>query len=186
MTASARIGVLGVGDELMGDGGIGPLVLKTLEARYEIPPNVLLHDLGTPGPGIASFLADYDAIILIDTMSAKGRLTDGRGYSKRHLDRGPFLRCVSPHDPALVEALLFAEFSGKGPREVLLLSVIPEATEMGCTPAEELWAAVVPAMSAVLAELHRLGVDVRARAHEAVPSIWWEEKLVLESEPAET
>lgn len=38
MTASLRIGVFGVGNVLMGDYGIGPLVLKILEARYEFPP----------------------------------------------------------------------------------------------------------------------------------------------------
>ncbi len=47
MTASLRIGVLGVGNILMGDDGIGPFVVRILEARYEFPPNVVLHDLGT-------------------------------------------------------------------------------------------------------------------------------------------
>jgi hydrogenase maturation protease len=50
MSEARRIGVLGVGNVLMGDDGIGPFVLKILESRYEFPPNVVLHDLGTPGP----------------------------------------------------------------------------------------------------------------------------------------
>ncbi len=54
MTASFRIGVLGVGNILMGDDGIGPFLVRILEARYEFPPNVVLHDLGTPGLGITS------------------------------------------------------------------------------------------------------------------------------------
>jgi hydrogenase maturation protease len=49
MTAPQLIGVLGVGNVLMGDVGIGPFVVKILESRSEFPSNVELHHLGTPG-----------------------------------------------------------------------------------------------------------------------------------------
>jgi hydrogenase maturation protease len=89
----------------MGDDGIGPFVLKILESRYEFPSNVVLHDLGTPGLGIASFFSDYDAVILIDAVSAKGQPGELRQYRKEQLVRVPIPQRVSPHDPALVEAL---------------------------------------------------------------------------------
>jgi hydrogenase maturation protease len=185
MTASRRIGVLGVGNVLMGDDGIGPFMLKILEARYEFPPNVVLHDLGTPGLGITSFFADYDAIIILDAVSAKGLPGDVRLYRKDQLVRVPIPQRVSPHDPALVEALLFSELSGKCPKEVLLVGVVPVSTELGCMLSETVRAAVLPAISAVLAELHRLGADARARENPATPSIWWEEKVVFKSDAAE-
>ncbi len=181
MTAERRIGILGVGNVLMGDDGIGPFVLKILEASYEFPANVVLHDLGTPGLGITSFFADYDAIILLDAVSAKGQPGDVRLYRKDQLVRVPIPQRVSPHDPALVEALLFSELSGKCPEEVLLVGVVPANTELGCTLTASVRAAVVPAISAVLEELRRLGADTQARKHPVAPSIWWEEKVVSES-----
>ena len=45
MSALARIGVLSVGNVLMGDDGIGPFILKLLDSRYEFPPELALHDL---------------------------------------------------------------------------------------------------------------------------------------------
>ncbi len=35
-----RIGVLGIGNVLMGDDAFGPYVVKVLEARYELPADV--------------------------------------------------------------------------------------------------------------------------------------------------
>lgn len=180
MSEARRIGVVGVGNVLMGDDGIGPFVLKILESRYEFPPNVVLHDLGTPGLGITSFFADYDAIVLVDAVSAKGRPGEVRRYTKNQLVRMPIPQRVSPHDPALVEALLFAEVSGRCPQDVLLVGIVPESCELGCGLTKSVRAAVVPAISAILAELHRLGVEAKARARAKKPSIWWEEKASSE------
>jgi hydrogenase maturation protease len=185
MTTPLRIGILGVGNVLMGDHGIAPFVIKILESRYEFPPNVVLHDLGTPGLGITSFFADYDAIILIDAVSAQAPAGEIRLYRKHQLVRVPIPQRVSPHDPALVEALLFAEFSGKCPREVLLVGVVPKATELGCWLSEDVRSAVVPVMSAVLTELNRLGISPQPRSGAAVPSIRWQENVVSENAPGE-
>lgn len=177
MTGSRRIGVLSVGNVLMGDDGIGPFVLKILESRYEFPANVILHDLGTPGLGITSFFADYDAVILIDAVSAKGLPGDVRLYRKDQLVRVPIPQRVSPHDPALVEALLFAELSGTCPGEVLLVGIVPAVTELGCRISPPVRAAVVPAISAILAELTRLGVPPNLRECALQPSIWWQDHV---------
>ncbi len=185
MTDSPRIGVLGVGNILMGDDGIGPFIAKILESRSEFPCNVVLHDLGTPGLRITSFFADYNAIILIDAVSAKAQPGEVRLYRKHQLVQVPIPPRVSPHDPALVEALLFAEFSGKSPTEVLLVGVVPKTTELGCSLTEEVKAAVNPAISAVVAELDRLGAAPLPRARATAPSIWWEEKVLSERAPGE-
>jgi hydrogenase maturation protease len=161
----------------MGDDGIGPYVLKILESRYEFPPNVVVHDLGTPGLGIASFFADYDAIILIDAVSAKGQPGDVCVYRKDKLVRVPIRQRLSPHDPALVEALLFAEFSGKCPQEVLLVGVVPQSVELGCEITQPVRNAAVPAISAILAELTRLGIKPQLRDCALQPSIWWQENV---------
>jgi len=141
------------------------------------PSSVVLHDLGTPGLGITSFFADYDAVILVDAVSAKGQPGDVRLYRKHELVRVPIPQRVSPHDPALVEALLFAELSGKCPGEVLLVGVIPEKTELGCGMTRVAHNAVQPAMTAITDELRRLGVEPRLRQCALRPSIWWRETV---------
>jgi len=185
MSSGPRIGVLGIGNVLMGDDGIGPFVVKILEASYEFAPNVVLHDLGTPGLGITSFFADYDVIILIDAVGAKDQPGSIHLFRKDQILRTPVPQRISPHDPALVESLLFAEFSGKCPAQVLLVGVVPNSTELGCVLSQEVRAAVAPAMSAVLAELHRLHAEPVPRIQQQPPSIWWEEKVVSQGAPGE-
>ena len=174
MTCPWKIGILGVGNVLMGDDGIGPFVVKVLESRFEFPQHVSLEDLGTPGLGITPFLSDYRAIILIDAVSAKGKPGDVKLYRKDELIHLRIQPRVSPHDPALVEALLFAELSEKCPGEVLLVGVVPESSELSCSLSVAARQAVVPAMEAVFVELRRLGIEPLPRTPPATPSIWWD------------
>lgn len=184
MSDAHRIGVLSVGNVLMGDDGIGPFILKILESRYEFPPCITLLDLGTPGLGITSFFADYDAIILIDAVNAKSEAGDVHLYRKDQLVRVPVSHRVSPHDPALVEALLFSELSGQCPRDVLLVGIVPATVELGCAISDRVRDSVVPATAAILSELARLGAEPCLRECELTPSIWWQEN-VSSSCPAE-
>jgi hydrogenase maturation protease len=177
MTGALRIGVLGVGNVLMSDDGVGPYILKILESRYEFPDSVTLLDLGTPGLGIASFFADYHAIILVDAVSGKGQPGSVHLYRKDQLVRVPVPHRVSPHHPALVESLLLAEWSGKCPGEVLLVGIAPETVRLGCEITERVRAAAEPAIVAILAELARLGVQPLLRERLARPSIWWQENV---------
>jgi len=177
MTVSRRIGVLGIGNVLMGDDGIGPFIVKILEARYEFPPDVILHDLGTPGLGITSFFADYDAVILLDAVSANAPAGEVRLYRKDQLVNIPVPQRVSPHDPALVEALLFSELAGQCPQEILLVGIVPKTTDLGCTLSNEVRSGIASAISSVLAELQRLGACPRVRSKQSRPSIWWQDQL---------
>ncbi|HUL33655.1 MAG TPA: hydrogenase maturation protease [Candidatus Eisenbacteria bacterium] len=174
MKAGRRIGVLGIGNVLMGDDGVGPYAIKLLEARYEFPEEVRLEDLGTPGLGITAAFAEYDSIILIDAVSAKKKAGEVQLYRKNELVQVPLKTRVSPHDPALVEALLFAEFSGKCPQDVLLVGVVPQACELGCGMSDAAHIGLEAAIRAVLTELERLGVEVKLKSLPDEPAIWWE------------
>ncbi len=174
MTGIRHIGVLGIGNVLMGDDSVGPYAVKLLEARYEFPENVELQDLGTPGLGITATFSEYDAIILIDTVSAKEKPGAVKLYRRIELLKVPLKTRVSPHDPALVEALLFAEFSGKCPQEVLLVGVVPQACELGCGMSDAVHIGMEGAIREVLEELHRLGVETKLKPRPDEPAIWWQ------------
>jgi len=165
----------------MGDDGVGPYTVKMLEARYKFPKQVELQDLGTPGLGISSVFSEYDAVILIDAVSAKRNPGEVKLYRKEELVQVPVKQRISPHDPALVEALLFAELSGKCPKEVLLVGVVPEACELGCGLSAAVQAGVETAIGVVLVELEQWGVPVKLKERADVPSIWWEKEASKDS-----
>ncbi len=176
-----RIGVLGIGNVLMGDDGVGPYTVKMLEARYKFPKQVELQDVGTPGLGISSVFSDYEAVILIDAVNAKKNPGEVKVYRKDELVLVPVKQRISPHDPALVEALLFAELSGKCPKEVLLVGIVPETCELGCGLSAAVQAGVETAIGLVLVELEQLGAPVKLKARPDVPRIWWEQEASKDS-----
>ena len=60
--------VLGMGCILMRDDGVGPSALATFASLYELPAEVELLDIGTPGPELAHQIGGYDALIVFDAL----------------------------------------------------------------------------------------------------------------------
>jgi hydrogenase maturation protease len=169
------VGIIGLGNVLMGDDAFGPYCIKILEAGYDFPEGVSALDAGTPGFDLTPHISGLKILIVIDTVRAEGAAGQLRLYRKedilRHL---PHAR-VNPHDPGLKEALLTLEFSGGGPEEVLLIGVIPESVSAKTALSDALKEAVPRAIDAVLEELMRLGLEGRAKARPQDPTIWWED-----------
>ena len=165
--------VLGLGNVLMSDDGIGPAVLRAFDEQYVVGPDVSVIDLGTPGLDLSPWFADAERVILIDTV--KATLPPGSLRLSKKADlrgRTPSVR-VSPHDPGVKETLLALEFAGRAPRDIELIGVVPAATTMGLelTPAVE--AAIPAAVHAVVAALERAGVAVLQRSRPFAHEPWW-------------
>ena len=173
MTA-ARIGVIGLGNVLMGDDAFGPWVVQTMLAEFAFPEDVSVEDLGTPGLDLIPYVADLEALVLVDTVRSSSPPGTIRLYRRDELlKHAPHAR-LSPHDPGVKEALLTAEFAGKGPREVLLVGAVPADTAMGVRLSPALREAVPRAVAEVLRELERLERPAVPRPSPEAPGIWWE------------
>ena len=171
-----RLTVIGLGNVLMGDDALGPTVIGALDAQYEFPPEVAVLDLGTPGLDLTPYLLGFDAAVIVDTVSAPGAAGAILLYRREEILKTPPQPRLSPHDPGLKEALLTVAFAGGGPREVLLVGVVPGkvTTGIGLTPAVR--AAVPDAVAEVVRELSRLGFEPRARSPLLQPDLWWERR----------
>jgi hydrogenase maturation protease len=169
-----RVSVVGLGNVLMGDDALGPMVIQALEAVYEFPEQVTVADLGTPGLDLIPYFTGLDALVIVDTVTSAGTPGELRLYRRDEIVRTPPQPRLAPHDPGLKEALLTTEFAGTGPREVLLVGVIPGEvrTSVGLSPAVR--SAVPAAVAEVVRELDRLGVPARVRAVPLPLDPWWE------------
>ena len=160
----------------MGDDALGPTVIRVLEAEYEFPRGVSVQDLGTPGLDLTPYLTGVEAAIVVDTVRASGAPGELRLYRRDEILKHLPQPRLSPHDPGLKEALLTMEFSGSGPREVLLVGVIPAevGTGVGLSPAVR--AAVGLAVEEVVKDLVRIGIAPRVRPEPVRPDLWWERR----------
>jgi len=175
MSANLRIAVIGMGNVLMGDDAAGPYVIETLNARFQFEYGVEAIDLGTPGLDLTPHIMGLDTLILVDTVLSDGPPGELRRYEKSALMRQTFRPRISPHDPALAEALTLAELTSACPRRVVLIGIIPEKCKKGTTLSPAVHRAVGDAVDAVIHELRECGAEVRFRSEPRRPNIWWEE-----------
>jgi hydrogenase maturation protease len=180
--SKTRILIGGIGNVLMGDDGVGPLVARLIESRYEFPSNVSVVDLGTPGLDLVVHLSHYDTAILVDAVDngqAAGTLTL---YDKSDIVRhGPPVR-MDPHSPALAETLLLGDFSGEGPKEVALIGVTGQSYEFDTGLSAPVQASIDAIVTAVIAELVKLGVQTTLRTTQQDARIWWRQDIYCSRE----
>lgn len=158
-----RVVILGLGNVLMGDDGLGPRVIERLEAEYEFGPGVTLMDLGTPGLHLAEYLVDADVLIVIDAVKVDGRPGELRRYRGSQMLPSPSTSRLTAHDPGLKEALWTLQLHGRAPSQVLLLAVIPAKIEIGLGLSPCVQEAIPLVIAAVVQEVKRWGIPVRRR-----------------------
>lgn len=168
-----RIAVIGLGNVLLGDDGFGPYVVELLRSGWDFPADVDVIDAGTPGLDLVTFLDGRECAILVDAVAAEGPPGELRLYSGEDLQRMPPKPRVSPHDPAVHEALGIVELAGRGPRRVVLIGAIPQSLELGAGITPAMHSAATAAADAVVAELAGVGAAPVRRAATAAPDPWW-------------
>lgn len=162
-----RILVLGVGNILLSDEGIGVRVIEALEQRYVMPEGVDVLDGGTAGMELLEAMASRTHLIIVDAIvsrkSEPGELLILRDEEVPVL----FNNKISPHQLGLSDVLSALRFTGEFPDKITLVGVIPHSLEpnIGLTPTVE--ASLEPALQAVLAALQESGITptLRERAH---------------------
>jgi len=170
----ARVVVLGIGNVLNNDDGLGPFVARTLLGGWELAGDAEILDAGTPGLDLISLLHGAEAAVFIDAVRDQGSPGDVKRYDRAGIVKGGAKTVVSPHEPGLREALLTMELQGGGPADVTLWGTIPESIEMGTSLTDTVRATVPRIIDGILGELRRLGVEARKLESPRDPDIWWE------------
>ena len=119
--------ILGIGNYLLGDEGVGVHAVRCLE-QEELPSSVRLVDGGTGGFHLLSFFSDYDPIIMIDaTMDGAPpgtlRLLEPRFASD-------FPRALSAHDIGLRDLIEAAALLAPLPKIYLITVSISDLQDM--------------------------------------------------------
>ncbi|XWJ93222.1 HyaD/HybD family hydrogenase maturation endopeptidase [Phytobacter ursingii] len=158
-----RILVLGVGNILLSDEGIGVRVIEALEQRYVMPEGVEVLDGGTAGMELLEAMANRTHLIIVDAIvsrkSEPGELLILRDEEVPVL----FNNKISPHQLGLSDVLSALRFTGEFPDKITLVGVIPQSLEpnIGLTPTVE--ASLELALQAVLAALQESGITPALR-----------------------
>jgi hydrogenase maturation protease len=173
--------VLGLGNVLMGDDGFGPAVVREFSATHAVGADVEVVDVGTPGLDMMPWLYDADRVIIVDTITSDAPPGTLRVYDTQDILRHPPSARVGPHDPGVKEALLTLEFAGRGPREVVLVGVVPGYVGMTIELTDPVRDAVPAAVEVVAGTLRRFGESVSHLQSERRPSPWYSRESAVGS-----
>ncbi len=149
--------VLGIGNLIMSDDGIGVRAVQLMEERYRLPPGVTLLDGGTLGLDLLPKLEGVDRLLVVDaieTGSEPGTITRLSG------DDVPFAleTKVSPHQMGLKDLLAVASLQGYLPGELVLLGMQPERIDMGTDLSPAVAQGLEPLVHTIVKELEQWGV----------------------------
>ena len=154
--------VLGMGNLLLEDEGLGIRALELLQQRYEFPPGVELLDGGTTGMGLLDDMSRREHVLVLDACQTGDppgtliRLAD---------DQVPvyFSMRISPHQLGLSDVLATLELSGEKPAEVVVLGLVPHSLEMCLELSNVVAGKLDTLVAAAVAELVRLGYPPTAK-----------------------
>ena len=144
--ASAKTLILGVGNVLMGDEGIGVLALKHLEAAG-LGTRAELVDGGTGGFHLLGYFVDYERLILIDAAS-DGKPPGTVSHIKPRF-AADFPQSLVAHDIGLKDLIESAVLLGALPKVDLITVSIGEIRPMTLEPSADV-AAAIPAIQAAV------------------------------------
>lgn len=173
------IAVVGIGNVLLSDDGLGPYVIKQIDSAFIFGNNAALIEAGTPGLDLTALFYGYDALVIVDTVRVQGRPGEVRKFDRDSIIKKSPVVSVSPHDPGLREALLTLQVTQDAHPEVLLIGVIPENLELGLELSPPVQQAVPQVIAEVLLALQRFGVAVQKKITPSEPDIWWKKGVSL-------
>jgi hydrogenase maturation protease len=158
-----RILVLGLGNILLRDEGVGVHVVGMLAARHALPVEIVVVDGGTSGMDLLDTLAGCDHLLICDAVRA-----DAPPASIIRLsgDQVPalFRQRYSPHQVGLADVLATLRLTDEAPASVTLIGVTPLDMDLGLELSPEVAAAAEQALAELLAELRALGYALEPRS----------------------
>lgn len=144
--SARRIVVLGAGNLIMGDEGVGVRCVQRLEAERSLPPDVVILDGGTSTHELLEDLENLELLVIVDavaTGAAPGTLVRLEG------DAIPsaFSNTLSPHQHGIHDLLATLLLLGRAPKRVVVLGATPVRIALGLELSPEL-TAVLPELAA--------------------------------------
>ena len=154
-----RIVILGVGNILLSDEGIGVRAVEELGRRYRLPSEVVLLDGGTSGMELLDDLANCDLLVMADCV----RAGNPPGTLLRLKDEeipALFRTKLSPHQVGLPDVLATLLITHEAPAHTVLFGVEPESLATGMDLTPPVAAMLTPLVDAIAREIESAGLAV--------------------------
>ena len=161
--------VLGLGNVLCGDDGLGVVAVHLLQRRYQAPDGVSVLDGGTLGLSLLPHLEEARQVILVDAIRADG--PPGSLVRLEGDDVAPAVAArLSVHQVGVVDLLDGAHWRERYPSRLVLLGLVPQTLELGLSRSAPVEAALPRLVDQIVAEARGLGHAFAPKASYATPA----------------
>lgn len=157
--------ILGLGNVLCGDDGVGVAAVERVRRSYHLPPSVRVLDGGTLGLTLLGQFEEADDVILVDAV----RTDEPPGTPVRLEGEAvaPAVReRLSVHQIGVADLLDALRWMDAFPRRLVLLGLVPRTLELGLGRSPEIDAGLDGLIDNIASEARRMGFPLRRRKHD--------------------
>ena len=126
-----KTAVLGLGNPIMTDEGIGPVLIQRFFCMKDIYPGVLFKDIGTGGFSILYELEGIDRVIFIDCALMNLEQGSIKRFTPDDVTTVKRLSHFSLHEGDLLSMLDKARHLNMCPKEIIIYGIEPQKVDYG-------------------------------------------------------
>ena len=144
-----KILVMGIGNTLLQDDGVGVHVTELFKSSQPTDDNMDVIDGGTIGLSLLPEVEDAGKVVIVDASEIGEPPGTIRIFRNGEIDQQLSGKRRSVHEVALYDLFSAAAIRGRSPDERVLIAIQPACTEWGLEPTPEVKAAIPLAYEAL-------------------------------------
>ncbi len=162
-----RILIIGMGNVLMQDEGIGVRAVEELENQYHIPEGVEVVDGGTTGMELFEPIRNCDCLIVADAINTGD--PDGTLVRITNEQVPAFFQTkLSNHQLGLSDLLALLKLKDEVPPHIAIIGMVPHSLENKLGLTDEAEAGLDAMVEMLVLELSDLGIALQSREQPRV------------------
>lgn len=159
---AVKISLIGLGNLLLGDEGVGVHAVEALKKNYEFPEEIRLLDGGTLGLDLLHLIEGVEKVLFVDAVDVKrepGTIAVIQGEDLPSLLEPK----LSLHHVGLSDLLFASGFLGTRPAEIVLVGIQPETMEIGLELSKTIQGRFDRLLETVLEKLQEWGLEIKGK-----------------------
>lgn len=134
-----KIGIIGIGNPLRRDDGIGLILLEKLKnIKDKLPVNMEYIDGGTGGIKLLHILSDFDLVILLDAVNFNGEIGESRLLKFEDIKRKKDLEFKSTHSMDILKVIEISKNLDNAPKNIFIFAIQPADISFGMNISKKL------------------------------------------------
>ena len=146
--------VIGLGNLLLSDEGIGIHLVRQLSSQHDKFPEVDFLDAGSAGMNILHLIANRKKTVIIDCAKMGTQPGTLKRFTPDEVQSIKKLRQYSLHEADILKVINLSKQLGECPREIVFFGIEPESLQPGRELSETLTAKIPLLIEKIIKELH--------------------------------